>query len=87
MAPPADATYLEPPMNPGAGYRVRVVYSEPGFQLRNPHCPAEYTSLIELPHASSRAAAVREALARWDHDAHHSGVGWRRVIKSVTVES
>ena len=70
-----------------AGYRVRIVYSEPGFLRKNPHCPAEYTSLFELPHAASREAAMREALARWDDYALHSGVGWRRVIKSVTVES
>ena len=74
-------------MNAGVGYRVRIVYSEPGFRRRNPHCPAEYTSLFELPHAASREAAVSEALARWDACARHSGVGWRRVIKSVTVES
>jgi len=28
-----------------------------------------------------------EALALWDYRAHHSGVGWLRIIKSVTVES
>lgn len=74
-------------MNAGTGYRVRIVYSEPGFRRKNPHCPAEYTSLFELPHATSREAAMHEALARWDDYARHSGVGWRRVIKSVTVES
>lgn len=69
------------------GYRVRVVYSEPGFRLKNPHCPAEYTSLFDLPDAPSSEAALREALAQWHFCARHSGVGWQRVIKSVTVES
>ena len=71
----------------GVGYRVRIVYSEPGFRLKNPHCPPEYTSLFVLPNAASREAAVREALAQWDFCARYSGVGWKRVIKSVTVES
>ena len=74
-------------MKTGAGYRVRIVYSEPGFRNKNPHCPAEYTSLFDLPHAPSREAAVSEALAQWDYCARHSGVGWVRIIKSVTVES
>jgi hypothetical protein len=68
------------------GYRVSIVYSEPEFRQRNPHCPPEYTSLFDLPHAESREAAVREALAQWDYCARHSGVGWKRVVKSVTVE-
>ena len=71
----------------GTGYRVRIVYEEPGFRQKNPHCPPEYTSLFDLPDAESREAAVREALAQWDFCALHSGVGWKRVIKSVTVES
>ena len=70
-----------------AGFRVRIVYEEPGFRQKNPHCPPEYTSLFDLPGATSREAAVREAMAQWDYCARYSGVGWQRVIKSVTVES
>jgi hypothetical protein len=71
----------------GAGYRVRIVYSEPGFRRKNPHCPAEYSSVFDVPQAPSYDAAVREAMAQWDDCVRYSGVGWLRVIKSVTVES
>jgi hypothetical protein len=40
-----------------------------------------------VPDAPSRDAAVREALAHWDYCIRHSGVGWVRVVKSVTVET
>jgi hypothetical protein len=43
--------------------------------------------VFDLPHAPSYDAAVREAMAQWDDCVRHSGVGWQRVIKSVTVES
>jgi hypothetical protein len=69
------------------GYRVRITYSEPGFRFRNPHLPSEYSSVFEVPEAKSPDAAVREAMARWDDDLRHSGVGWHRVITSVTVEA
>jgi len=69
------------------GYRVRITYSEPGFHWRNPHLPSEYSSVFELPEAKTPDAAVREAMARWDDYLRHSGVGWHRVITSVTVEA
>jgi hypothetical protein len=69
------------------GYRVRIIYSEPGFRRRNQDCPPEYSHLFDLPDAPSREAAVREAMTRWDDCIRHSAVGWQRVIKSVSVES
>lgn len=69
------------------GFRVRIIYREPEFQRRNPDCPREFTSLFEIPAATSGAEAVRLALAEWDHCARHSGVSWERVIQSVIVES
>jgi hypothetical protein len=70
-----------------AGYRVRIIYSEPGFRHKNPHLPAEYASVFEVPHALTADAAVAEAMKEWNYCIRHSGVGWVRVIKSVTVES
>jgi hypothetical protein len=76
---------------PGAarrrGYRVRIVYTEPEFRRRNPDCPGEFSSLFEVPGATSYDDAVRRALEEWDFCARHSGVGWVRHIRSVTVES
>jgi hypothetical protein len=69
-----------------AGYRVRIVYAEPGFRRKNPHAPLEYSSVFHVPHAVTADAAVRDAMAEWDYCVRHSGVGWVRVIKSVTVE-
>ena len=70
-----------------AGYRVRIVCTEPEFQRRNPHCPAEFSGIFEVSDATSHDDAVRRALAEWNFCIRHSGVGWPRVIKSVTVES
>ena len=67
------------------GYRVRIVYTEPEFQRRNPHCPAEFNGIFEVSDATSHDDAVRRALAEWNFCIRHSGVGWPRVIKSVTV--
>lgn len=69
------------------GFRVRIVYREPEFQRRNPHCPLEFTSLFDCPGAASGVEAVRMALAEWDFCARHPGVSWMRVIRSVIVES
>jgi hypothetical protein len=69
------------------GYRVRIVYTEPAFQRRNPHCPPEFCGVFEVAEAVSYDDAVRRALAEWDFCVRNSGVGWRRVIKSVIVES
>lgn len=75
-----------PTGNRRTGYRVRIVYTEPGFRHRNPHCPKEYSGIFEVAGAVSPDAAVRQALAEWDDCIRHSGVGWKRVIKSLTVE-
>lgn len=76
-----------PAGGPPNGYRVRIVYTEPEFQRRNPHSPPEFTGIFDVTGAASHDEAVRRALAEWDHCVRHSGVGWKRVIKSVTVES
>jgi hypothetical protein len=68
------------------GFRVRIIYREPEFQRRNPHCPREFSSLFEVPDALSGVEAVRRALLEWDFCARHSGVSWERVIQSVVVE-
>lgn len=69
------------------GFRVRIIYREPEFQHRNPHCPQEYSSLFEVPDARTGTEAVRRALAEWEFCASHSGVSWDRVIQAVVVES
>lgn len=75
----------------GAGgrreYRVRIIYTEPEFQRRNPHCPPEFSSLFECPGAASYDDAARQALSEWQFCLRHTQVGWTRVIKSVIVES
>lgn len=68
------------------GYRVRIVYTEPEFQRRNPEAPSEYASLFDFPQAHSDLEAIRQALAEWDFCARHSGVGWQRLIRSVKIE-
>jgi len=68
------------------GYRVRIVYTEPEFQERNPHCPPEFAFSRNYPGAGSPQEAVRQAVDYFDFCAEHSQVAWRRIIKSVTVE-
>jgi len=84
-------TQHDGPTRPGGGrpigYRVRIVYTEPEFQRRNPHCPPEFSGLFEVRDAASPDEAVRRALVEWNFCARHSGVGWPRVITSVTVET
>ncbi len=69
------------------GYRVRIIYTEPEFQRRNPHRPPEFSSLFEFPGAVSRDDAVRQALSEWEFCLRHTRVNWTRAIKSVLVES
>ena len=61
-----------------AGYRVRII-------RKNPHCPAEYSHVFDLPHAPSHDAAVREAMAEWDYCIRHSGVGIRQSVRSARL--
>ena len=76
-----------PNRSPGlGGYRVRILYTEPEFQERNPHCPPEFSFSRDYPGAGSLDEAVKQAVGYFDFCAEHSGVRWRRVIKSVTVE-
>jgi len=69
-----------------AGYRVQIIYTEPEFQMRNPQCPPEFSCSRHNPEAESPQEAVREAVDYFDLCAEHSAVGWRRIIKSVTVK-
>jgi hypothetical protein len=67
-------------------YRVRIIYTEPEFQERNPHCPLEFSFSRECPGAGSLDEAVKQAVGYFDFCAENSSVRWRRIIKSVTVE-
>ena len=69
------------------GYRVRIVYTEPEFQERNPQCPREFSFSRDYPGARSPQEALRKAVDFFDFCTENSSVGWRRVIQSVTVES
>jgi len=68
------------------GYRVRIVYTEPEFQERNPQCPPTFAFSRDYPGARSPQEALRKAVDFFDFCAEHSSVGWRRIIHSVTVE-
>jgi len=68
------------------GYRVRIVYTEPEFQERNPQCPREFSLSQDYPGAGSPQEALRKAVDFFDFCAENSSVGWRRVLHSVTVE-
>ncbi len=67
------------------GYRLRIVYTEPEFQSRNPDTPPSFSIEYDCPEASSPQDAIRMGLREWDRCAKYSRVGWRRVIQSVTV--
>lgn len=76
-----------PDLSPGTpGYRVRIIYTEPEFQERNPHCPREFSFSQNCSGAGSLHEAVKQAVGYFDFCAKNSSVGWRRIIKSVTVE-
>ena len=76
-----------PVSRPGLpGYRVRIVYTEPEFQERNPQCPREFSFSRDYPGARSPQEALRKAVDFFDFCAEHSSVGWRRIIHSVNVE-
>jgi hypothetical protein len=69
------------------GLRVRITYTEPEFQRRNPGTPAAYVSEFVYPGICLPEEARVLALREWDFCAACSGVGWRRVIHSIQVES
>lgn len=69
----------------GSGFVVRIEYTEPEFQRRTPGAPAFYTAVFDHPEAATRDEAIRSALAGWSFCTAHSGVGWRRVIRSIRV--
>ena len=66
-------------------YRVEIVYAEPGFRIRNPHCPEEYHIEFSCAGAHSPEGALAMALGEWNFCAAYSRVGWHRVIKSITI--
>lgn len=72
---------------PGTGLRVRITYTEPEFQRRNPGTPAAYVSDFTYPGVLRPEEARALALQEWDFYAASSKVGWRRVIHSVLIEA
>ncbi|HEU4401322.1 MAG TPA: hypothetical protein VFT43_04385, partial [Candidatus Polarisedimenticolia bacterium] len=65
-----------------AGYRIRLVYTEPEFQRRNPQCPPEFAiTYLGIP-ARSERQAVDLVLEEWRRCSRHSRVAWFREIKS-----
>jgi len=74
-----------PSGQPEQGYQLRIVYTEPEFQSRNPDTPPTYSIVYNCPGASSPQEAIRMGLHEWDRCARYSRVGWRRVIQSVTI--
>jgi len=78
------------PPDPGgepaaAGYRVRIVYTEPEFQRRTPGAPAAYSFTYFGIAARSPEEAIQEALRDFQETAWRSRVGWRRCVESVTI--
>ena len=69
----------------GEGFSVRIVYTEPEFQRRNPGTPQQFVAEFDCPRAVTPEQAIEQALVRWRWFAAQSGVGWRRVIESVQV--
>jgi len=74
-------------ISPEAGLRVRITYTEPEFQRRNPGTPACYVSEFLYPGVARPEEARARAIQEWDFCAAHSQVGWRRVIRSIQVEN
>jgi len=70
-----------------AGLRVRITYTEPEFQRRNPGTPPCYVSEFRYPGVARPEEARALALREWDFYAACSQVGWRRVIRSIQIES
>ena len=68
-----------------SGFRVQIIYTEPEFQLRNPKCPPEFKYSITCGEAQSPQEAVAKAMENYEFCYRNSSVGWRRVLKSVTV--
>ena len=67
------------------GFRVQIIYTEPEFQLRNPHCPPEFKFTTSYRDAGTPQDAVARAMEEYEFCYANSSVGWRRVIKSVLV--
>ena len=67
------------------GFRVQIVYVEPEFQMRNPHCPREFKYSAKYSEACSPQDAVARAMQDYEFCYANSSVGWRRVLKSITV--
>lgn len=76
-----------PSGKPEAGLQVRITYTEPEFQRRNPGTPACYVSEFRYPGVGLPEEARVLALREWDFYAACTRVGWRRVIRSIQVES
>ena len=68
-----------------SGFRVQIIYTEPEFQLRNPQCPPQFKFSASYGDARSPQEAVAKAMEEYEFCYANSSVGWRRVLKSVTV--
>ncbi len=68
-----------------SGFRVQIIYTEPEFQLRNPQGPPHFEFSERYADARSPQEAVAKAMERYEFWYANSSVGWRRVLKSVTV--
>jgi hypothetical protein len=64
---------------------VQIIYTEPEFQLRNPQCPPHFKFARSYADARSPQEAMARAMEHYEFCYAHSSVGWRRVLKSVTV--
>jgi hypothetical protein len=77
----------EPTRGAEAGLLVRITYTEPEFQRRNPGTPRCYVSEFQYPGVARPEEARARAIQEWDFCAAFSQVGWRRVIRSIEVEN
>jgi len=68
-----------------AGFKVQIVYTEPEFQMRNPNAPPEFKCSMRYREARSPQDAVARAMEDYEFCYANSSVGWRRVLKAVTV--
>jgi hypothetical protein len=67
------------------GYRVRIVYTEPGFRRRNPHAPPEYQFVYAGVAAKTEEEAIRLVRQRFWELTGQSWVHWQRYLKAVSV--
>jgi hypothetical protein len=74
------------PRRSGPGYSVRILYTEPEFQRRNPGTPPFYSFKLRYVGVTSPQEALDRALEYYESCYRNSGVNWLRVIQSVILE-